>query len=201
MCESPPLFYCWKDYNIAPLQFIISFPAKSSLKMHWKSPVRGRGEVCRWKGREESGLQMRQSGGVRDERDTVCACVTEFSHLDGQLARPIPLTDRAPSPYLRRGVSNFLLAISIWELRSCACVTFESWSNRDCFKGSYFPQHNGLVLFPTSPPLPAAVTHHLSSTWTLVHPSTTNHVRTWARPPPPPVYDGLRVGLRLQTEQ
>lgn len=127
--------------------------------MHWKSPARGRGEVCRWTGREESGLQMRQRGGVRDERDAGCACVTEFSHLDGQLARPIPLTDRAPSPYLQRGVSNFLLAISIWELRSCACVTFESWSNRDCFKGSYFPQRNGLVLSPLllSPPPPLRV--------------------------------------------
>lgn len=31
---------------------------------------------------------------MRDERDTARACVTEFSHLDGQLARPIPLTER-----------------------------------------------------------------------------------------------------------
>ncbi len=47
------------------------------------------------------GLEMRQSGGVRNERDRVCACVREFSHLDGQPARPIPLTDWALSPYLQ----------------------------------------------------------------------------------------------------
>lgn len=34
------------------------------------------------------------------ERDTVSACVTEFSHPDGQLAGAIPLTDWALSPYL-----------------------------------------------------------------------------------------------------
>lgn len=55
--------------------------------------------MCRW--REKSGLEEWYSGGVRDERDAVCACVTEFSHLDGQLARTVSLTDWALLQYLQ----------------------------------------------------------------------------------------------------
>lgn len=43
-----------EDINIIILLFITHFPAKSSLKMHWKSPVRGRGEV-QMEGKEWAG--------------------------------------------------------------------------------------------------------------------------------------------------
>lgn len=40
-----------------------------------------------------SGLEMRESCGVKGERDTVRAHVAEFTHLDGQPTRPVPLTE------------------------------------------------------------------------------------------------------------
>lgn len=41
------------------------------------------------------------SGGVRDESDAACACITEFSHRRGQLARLVSLTDWTLSLYLQ----------------------------------------------------------------------------------------------------
>lgn len=81
-----------------------SFPvvAKSSLKMHRESPVRGGWEVCRRRQKEWAGNEVERWREGWGKTLCVRVCVSEFSHLDGQPARPIPLTDQPPSPYSGR---------------------------------------------------------------------------------------------------